>query len=104
MIAFLDTSILVRDFSLRSAPFQILFGAFSIIEDFRVLVPEVVIDEAVANFHERLVEEFAKERHATEKLARLLDAAREPHGQPLELVQRSVYEARLRERLSSAGC
>lgn len=104
MIVVLDSSILVRDFQMRSAPFQVLFGAFRELENLRVVVPEVVLDETTAKLREAIADAFKKDRQAADALARLLGTEREEKREPAELTLQDYCRLCLRNRLSSAGC
>lgn len=104
MIVVLDTSILVGNFHQTGPEFEVLFGAFDAIEQFRVVVPEVVIDETVAKFREQVAEDYRKAKAASEKLARLIGNDRATLDIPLTLPSDALYRAKLIDRLSQARC
>ena len=55
MIVVLDTSIIVRDFFMKSSKFRILFD-YSKKIPFEIFIPEVVYDELVNKYKEKLME------------------------------------------------
>jgi hypothetical protein len=61
----LDTNIIVADFGLRGTAFRVAFDGIRR-TDCKLLVPEVVIHEAVAKWREALTEAVEQQREAGE--------------------------------------
>lgn len=104
MLVVLDACILIRDYWLKSTPFQVLFSAHDAIEGFEIWVPEVAFDETVNKFRTVVAEQYKVEIDATKKLARLINKERVPHPEPAESVLPEFGTVVLRERLRAAGC
>lgn len=71
MNVILDTNIYVNDFKMKSGPFDILFKYAKAIP-FQIFMPEIVYDEVLTKYRERLIEEWAIIEKKNQTLSRLL--------------------------------
>lgn len=69
---YIDTSILMNESFLRSASAQAVLKACSLLK-ISVVVPEVVVDEALGNYPKKLTEKAKAFQKAQKELARLVD-------------------------------
>lgn len=71
LLVVLDTNVLVSDLTLEGPRIEALFQGIEYLSDASVAIPEVVFDEMVQKYHERLAKLFDQSKQVSLELARL---------------------------------
>jgi hypothetical protein len=103
MVIVLDSNILVRDFNLEGIGFRLLREGLQLV-DFRVVIPNIVLDETVAKFRDRIAEESTREQKVLKAMSLLLTQHRHKVLRPINLsYEVQAYRIRLFNKICEAG-
>ena len=99
MIIVLDTNVFRADFLMRSATFDILLD-YVARTDSRIIVPQIVFDELMANYERELILRISHLEKARKSLGQMISGEYESSNPVSIIAEKSKYRAYFLQRLS----